>query len=205
MNRTSYQFQPENITEFKTQLLFWAQQFKTAVWLDSNNYIQKHSSFDAILAVDAFSEIETDYNNAFQKLKEFQTNTNDYIFGYLSYDLKNDVEDLTSNNFDGLHFPDLYFFQPKKLFFIKGNTVEIKYLNEFSSEIESDLKNINAAKGQKLKAKSDLKIKLRIHKDEYYKKLYLLSKTVPAVCHVVKSSLYSQRIGVPGTIRAAIN
>ena len=31
--------------------------------------------------------------------------------------LKNDVESLESNNFDGLQFPELYFFQPKKIFF----------------------------------------------------------------------------------------
>ena len=178
MNRTSYQFQPESISEFKTQLLFWAQQYKTAIWLDSNNYQQKHSNFDAALAVDAISEIETDYNNAFNKLKEFQTNVNDFIFGYLSYDLKNDIENLQSNNFDGLHFPDLYFFQPKKLFFIKGSTVEIKYLTKFSSEIEKDLKEIRAVKSKNQLSKKihkrvgePLKIKLRIHKDAYFKKI----------------------------------
>ena len=171
MQRTSKLIQITDVSEFKSKLLVWAQQFKTAVWLDSNNYQQKHSSFDATLAVDAFSEINTSYQQAFQKLKDFQTNTNDYIFGYLSYDLKNDVEDVTSNNFDGLHFPDLYFFQPKKIFFIKGNTVEIKYLNEFSSEIEKDLENINAAKSQKSTTNNPIKIKLRIHKDEYFEKL----------------------------------
>ena len=175
MNRTSYQFQPENIVEFKTQLLLWAQQFKTAIWLDSNNYQQKYSSFDAVLAVDAFSKIECDYNNAFNKLKTFQTNTNDYIFGYLGYDLKNDVEKLESNNFDGLHFSDLYFFQPKKLFFIKGTSVEIKYLAKFSSEIESDLMEIMKKKKEKKKAKKSvenpIKIKLRIHKDAYFEKI----------------------------------
>jgi para-aminobenzoate synthetase component 1 len=179
MNRTSHHFQPENIADFKSQLLLWAQQFKTVVWLDSNNYQQKYSNFDAILAIDTFSEIETSYLNAFSQLKAFQTKTNDYIFGYLSYDLKNDVENLTSNNFDGLHFPDLYFFQPKKLFFIKGNSVEVKYLTAFASEIETDISEINSAESQKPKAvtlsgvegKSDLKIKLRIHKDEYFQKL----------------------------------
>lgn len=179
MNRTSYQFQPESITEFKTKLLFWAQQYKTAIWLDSNNYQQKHSNFDAVLAVDAFSEIETDYNNAFNKLKEFQTKVNDYIFGYLSYDLKNDVENLHSNNFDGLHFPGLFFFQPKKIFLIKKNTVEIKYLNQFSSEIEKDLKEIRVVKIKKQQSNlahervggDPIKIKLRIHKDAYFEKI----------------------------------
>ena len=175
MNRTSYQFQPVSISEFKTQLLFWAQQYKTAVWLDSNDYQQKHYNFDAVLAVDAISEIETDYNNAFNKLKKFQTNINDYIFGYLGYDLKNDVENLQSNNFDGLHFPDLFFFQPKKLFFIKGTTVEIKYLTKFSSEIESDLTEIMKERREKKKEKrtfeNPIKIKLRIHKDAYFEKI----------------------------------
>jgi len=118
MQRTSIKIQIGNISEFKTQLLQWAQQFKTAVWLDSNNYHQKHSSFDAVLAVDAISTIETTYTNAFEQLKEYQSKVNDYIFGYLGYDLKNDVEKLTSSNFDELHFPDLFFFQPKKIYFI---------------------------------------------------------------------------------------
>ncbi len=98
----------------KEQLLQWSQQFDDVVWLDSNNYHQKYAKHDAVLAIDAFTSIQTDYHNAFEKLKEYQTITKDWIFGYLSYDLKNDVEDLQSNNFDGLAFPDLYFFQPKK-------------------------------------------------------------------------------------------
>tara|TARA_R110001583_G_scaffold49099_2_gene153786 strand:+ start:5424 stop:6728 length:1305 start_codon:yes stop_codon:yes gene_type:complete len=173
MQRTSHKIQIQNIAEFKNKLLNWAQQFKTAVWLDSNNYQQKHSNFDAILAVNAFSEIETNYNNAFNKLKEYQTETNDYIFGYLSYDLKNDVEDISSNNFDGLHFPDLYFFQPKKLFFIKGNTVEVKYVSDFKNDVETDLKVITSFKKGDFKTiqNQNIKIKLRIHKDEYYQKL----------------------------------
>ncbi len=171
MQRISQLIQITDVSEFKSKLLVWAQQFKTAVWLDSNNYQQKYSSFDAVLAVDSFSEIKTSHHQAFQKLKDFQTKTNDSIFGYLSYDLKNAIENVTSNNFDGLHFPDLYFFQPKKIFFIKGNTVEVAYLNEFSSEIKKDLEVINATNNQQPTTNNQIKIKLRIHKDEYFEKL----------------------------------
>jgi hypothetical protein len=66
---------------------------------------------------------------AFEDLKQYQQVTKDWLFGYLSYDLKNDIEELQSHNFDGLEFPDLYFFQPKKLFLLKGNELEIQYLN----------------------------------------------------------------------------
>ena len=176
MQRTNYKFQVKDISEFKKQLLLWAQQFEVAVWLDSNNYDQKYSNFDAVLAVDAVSKIEFSYENAFSQLKKYQSEVKDYIFGYLGYDLKNDVENLTSANFDGLHFPDLFFFRPKKLFFIKGNSVEIKYISAFEHKIETDLEKIwkSKVKSQKLKAKNQIKIKLRIHKDDYYKKINIL-------------------------------
>ncbi len=163
----------KNIETFKQKLLDWSSQFDEVVWLDSNNYSQKYSSYDAILAVDAFTAIQTDYTNAFEKLKEYQTITEDWIFGYLTYDVKNDVEALKSNNYDGLEFPELYFFQPKKLFLIKGNQLEIQYINAVDDELESDLIEIKEFdKAEKEESdKSDIKIKLRIHKDEYFEKV----------------------------------
>ncbi|MBT8260430.1 MAG: aminodeoxychorismate synthase component I, partial [Bacteroidia bacterium] len=93
---------------FKKKLLRWSHQFDDVVWLDSNDFNQSNSNYDVILAVDAFTSIQSDFQDAFQKLKEYQTTTKDWIFGYLSYDLKNDIEQLESNNFDGLQFPDIY-------------------------------------------------------------------------------------------------
>tara|TARA_R110002072_G_scaffold9011_5_gene44408 strand:- start:3346 stop:4554 length:1209 start_codon:yes stop_codon:yes gene_type:complete len=142
------------------------------VWLDSNNYEQNYSSYDAILAVDAFTGIQTDYFQGFAKLKEYYTSTNDWIFGYLTYDLKNDVEDLKSENHDALGFPDLYFFQPKKLFLLKGNQVEVQYLNYVDDELEADLKDIRHCEGEgRGNLSNKIKIKLRIHKDEYFEKV----------------------------------
>lgn len=166
----------EDIENFKNQLLNWAQQFDDVVWLDSNpesnKQHQKHYSYDAILAVDAFTSIKTDFHQGFAKLKEYQSYTKDWIFGYLAYDLKNDVEVLKSENFDGLGFSDLCFFQPKKIFLVKGNQVEIQYLNFVDDEIDDDLlaiKNrVEAARGTVF---SDIKIKLRIHKDAYFDKV----------------------------------
>ncbi|UWY30388.1 anthranilate synthase component I family protein [Flavobacterium sp. TR2] len=127
---------------FKEQLLSWAQQFREVVFLDSNSYPQQYSSFDCILAVDAFTSLKTDYYNAFEDLKQYQQNTKDWLFGYLSYDLKNDIERLQSNNFDGLNFPDLFFFQPKKVFILKGNELEIQYLMLCDDEFEEDFEEI---------------------------------------------------------------
>ncbi len=170
--RLSKSYYIENAEQYKQKLLFWSQQFNEVIWLDSNNYPQKTLGYDAILAVDAFTSIQTDYFNAFEKLKEYQSLTNDWIFGYLSYDLKNDLEALTSVNYDGLEFPDLYFFQPKKIFFIKGNTVEVFYLNMISEELEYDLNKIEKfAPTKQNSIENNIKIHLRIHKDAYFQKL----------------------------------
>ncbi|MDG1398853.1 MAG: anthranilate synthase component I family protein [Polaribacter sp.] len=191
MQRTIKTFSVENTNVFKKQILLWAQQFETVLWLDSNNYKQQYSSFDCGLAVEEFTSIKTDYLNAFEKLKEYQTITKDYIFGYISYDVKNDVEELFSNNLDGLGFADLFFFQPKKLFFIKGNTIEFQYLKMVDDEIESDFEEISnltfQTQSRNLKNKtsnSDIKIKLRIHKDEYYAKVNKI------IDHIKRGDIY---------------
>jgi len=172
--RTSIILEVQNPKEFKQQLLNWSGQFREVLFLDSNEYHQNYTSFDAVLAVDAFTSIQTDEHNAFEDLKQYQQTTKDWLFGYLSYDLKNDMETLVSANFDGLHFPDLFFFQPKKLFLLKGNQLEIRYLNMCDDEIEKDLEEIrkqtiqqnqNSDQGEKLK------IQQRISEERYIKKV----------------------------------
>jgi para-aminobenzoate synthetase component 1 len=141
--RTIKEYHLNNSTEFKEKLLSWSDQFDEIAWMDSNNYPQKTSSFDQILAVQAFTAIKTDAHGAFDRLWEYQESTRDWIFGYLSYDLKNDIENLTSNNFDGLRFPDLYFFQPAKIFLIKGDKLELHYLKMADDEMDDDFGEIN--------------------------------------------------------------
>lgn len=138
--------------------------------MDSNDYPQQYSSFDCMLAVDAFTSIKTDYQNAFEDLNQYQQITKDWLFGYLSYDLKNNVEDLNSTNFDGLDFPDLFFFQPKKLFLIKGNQLEMQYLNMCDDEIEEDFEDIRLQKVDFRFEISDIEIKQRISKENYLEK-----------------------------------
>lgn len=185
MHRTVKTYEVSNVRDFSDQLFAWSQQYETVMWLDSNEYEQSYSSFEKALAIQEFTAIKTDYFNAFEKLKEYQLVTKDYIFGYISYDVKNDTERISSQNFDGLQFPDLYFFQPKKLIFINGNTIEFKYLRMIDDEIESDFEAItNQGSLPKSKDNSEVKIKLRIHKDEYH------GKVTKALEHIHRGDMY---------------
>ena len=184
MKRTTTKIHLEKPLDFKNKLLSWAQQFKQVVWLDSNAYPREYSNFDTVLAVDAYSFLKCDNKNAFSELKQYKNTTQDYILGYLSYDLKNDTEDLESNNKDGLQFPELYFFQPKKLFFIKDSMLEICYLDTYENEIKNDLAEINEIATPPLADRKDVKIHKRITKKQYLKKLDIILE------HIHRGDIY---------------
>ena len=192
--RTSITKHIENPVEFKQQILTWAQQFREVVFMDSNDYPQRYSSYDCLLAVDAFTSVKTDYHNAFDDLKQYQQVTKDWLFGYLSFDLKNDVEHLHSNNFDGLAFPDLFFFQPKKVFLLKENQVEIQYLNMCDDEVVADLEEIGlqvldfekqtVRQSMSYRAQSRDEVQQRISKENY------LEKVSKVLEHIHRGDIY---------------
>lgn len=169
--RTSFKQDITHLVDIKKQLLLWSQQFREVAFMDSNQYQQDYSSYDWILAVDAFTSIKTDYFNAFEDLKQYQQSIQDWIFGYLSYDLKNDTEVLVSNNFDGLGFPDLFFFQPKKLFLAKGNEIEIRYLNFCDDEFEADWEEIKSIVTDFEILETNVQIQQRISAEAYQEKV----------------------------------
>ncbi len=142
--RTKRTFQIQHASRFKAQLLEWSARYQEVVWLDGNGIPDKYSSYDAVLATEAFTAIKTDEDSGFDKLEEYQQTTGDWLFGYLSYDLKNDTENLFSKNRDGLEFPALYFFQPVRLILIRGNTAEFHYLRMVEEEMEEDFSQIKS-------------------------------------------------------------
>lgn len=139
--------------------------------MDSNSYPQEYSSFDCLMAVDAFTSLKTDFHNAFEDLKQYQQTTKDWLLGYLAYDLKNDTESLKSTNLDGLEFPDLFFFQPKKIFLLKENQLEIKYLFLCDDEVEEDFEEIIQNKNDSFETLDKVEVQQRISKELYIQKV----------------------------------
>ena len=197
--RTSIHKEISNATLFKSQLLTWAQQFREVIFLDSNEYPQKYSNYDCILALDAFTSITTDYHNAFEDLKQYQQTSKDWIFGYLSYDLKNDTEELNSSNFDGLQFPDLFFFQPKKLFLLKNNQLEIQYLNMCDDEVDEDFNLILNTKVISEENPTSIEIQPRISRDLY------LEKVTKMLEYINKGNIYEANFCMEFYADTAIN
>ena len=184
--RRAKEIEVNDIPDFKIKLLKWAQSYSEVTWLDSNQCSQAYSNFDAVLAVDAFTSLQTGFDQAFAQLHDYHLKTSDWIFGYLSYDLKNNLEDLESSNFDGLRFPELFFFQPKKLFFFKNSTVTIQYLDCVFKEMDNDLfqiKNATTSTFNGIKHNA-LKIKPRVSQQDYIDLIHKLKS------HIQRGDIY---------------
>lgn len=158
--------------DFLLKLQHWAQQFEVTAWYEGNSETYDYQSFDQMLGVNAVSELISHYNGGFEKLKTYVDQTQDYLLGYLGYDLKNDVEALTSANFDGLDFADIHFFQPEKLFIIHNDDISLCYHNSNAESIETDLRVIEnyTLTAQQFLPKS-VKISQRVSKEKYIKNI----------------------------------
>ena len=184
-----------NSKELKKQLAFWGNSHDVCLILDSNAHKNKYSSFDFLIAIGAESQLELkDSPNAFVQLNNYYNKTKDSIFGYLSYDLKNDLENLSSKNKDLLAFPELFFFQAKKIIKIKGNKLEFSYLTKYSQAINTDfetLKNYQPTTEQTNK----LKPVAQIDKADYLKTIQQIKADIQQgkyyeinYCHAFTSS-----------------
>ena len=128
----------------KGKLLFWAQKFEQICVLDSNSQTNgnngdfQYKSLDCKVAIGAYSELHGIGKNDFDRLKTYVDEIGDWVFGYLSYDLKNQLEELKSENLDSLKFPTLHFFQPELIVELVDTTLTISYLEEVMTEHEID-------------------------------------------------------------------
>jgi para-aminobenzoate synthetase component I len=105
-------------------LLEFAKKFSNFCFLDNHDY-EFDKSYDCIAACGNIQSIISDEKNGLESLDKFLKQNNDWIFGHVSYDLKNQIENLSSNNKDGIGFPDFYFFVPQVVFILSKETVKI--------------------------------------------------------------------------------
>ncbi len=168
-SRLSESFALANPSIFKRQVIEWIDGFEQCCYYDHNSYQgYRHKSYDVLAAAGMESElVSTEEEGAFDKLKNYCSEKKDWLFGHLSYDLKNDVEHLTSANFDGIGFPPLQFFQPTYVFEIKGNWVTIHSKSESPFHIFQTILQISISKNRKCKNYRPAKLLSRISKNNY--------------------------------------
>lgn len=178
MMRASGSYQINSPQHFKQKALQWASQFGHVAYLDHNQY-QGYSnpSFDCVIGAGAISSLQCNVGNAFEQLKEYHEQTNDWLFGFLGYNLKNEVEHLTSSLPDGTGFPDLFFFQPEHLVTILSNSsVTIESPTLSPDKIFEQICSTKVVSH----AHTPISMQARIGKEEYLKTIQQLREHIAA-------------------------
>lgn len=138
--RNSAIFPIKGLEFWKTQLLRWVATHSIGTYLDNPLRGQVEvggvasAPWECLAAVDALEVLEAQSGHAFEQLAAFQHRADGWLFGFFSYDLKNEVEALSSTHFDGIGLPDMGFFSPGTLVRITADTrSEAAWLLEIES------------------------------------------------------------------------
>lgn len=178
-------FHISDTSKFKEQLLFWSKKFQNVSILDSNevnlkaNSKMEYNTYELVAGIDALQIIEST-QNCFDRLKKELDDAKDWWFGYFGYDLKNEIEDLSSKNQDGLDMPGMNFFRPRWVFLLDIDTLLVHYFDEEFSEEEiyNLVKSILNIAVPKVKEVNVSEIKSRISSEEYLKAVKQLKEHI---------------------------
>ncbi len=189
--RKRLSFHISDTNKFKEQLLFWSKKFEYVSMLDSNNVNQKENSkkeyntYELLAGIDALQVIKPE-KKCFEFLKKEVDLTKDWWFGYLGYDLKNEIENLNSTNLDGLEMPAMNFFRPRWVFILDVDTLLVHYFDEeFTEEEIYDLvQNIQSFDIPEEKKVNATEIQSRISRNEYLQAVQQLKD------HIRKGDIY---------------
>jgi para-aminobenzoate synthetase component 1 len=119
---TSYLIDDFNF--FKNQLLNFGKKFSNFCFLDNHEY-EFDKSYECLAAFGSLSSITASKGCSLIQIDDFIKKSKDWIFGHISYDLKNEIENLSSENLDGIEFPDFQFFVPEIVIILSKKSIKI--------------------------------------------------------------------------------
>jgi para-aminobenzoate synthetase component 1 len=144
---------------------------------------QYYHNLDFLAGFGSLSVIE----GSFSSLRNQSLEINDWLLGFLAYDLKNEIEELTSHNFDGIGIPNLCFFQPRYMIIRRGGEWKLGYSSDADTR-ESALRWLEGVMGSKgesyLNRQNKLKLEMRESRESYLQKVEGIKQ------HIARGDIY---------------
>ena len=165
-------------------MLNWAAGFNIFCFLDNHGYQSTHHTQECLLAAGVQSKIEPSAGSAFRQLRDFSDQHDDWQFGHFSYDLKNEIEDLSSENPDHVQFPDLFFFVPQILVALSPEKLSIGLLNTNHSSVYQQIIGSPIQISGKAELNQKVNIRNRISKSDYCRTINQLRQ------HIIRGDCY---------------
>jgi len=166
-------------------LLSYSKTFTYSSILLSNKIEDKYSQYQTVVCLGSKKTISSD-KNSLNKLRNFHDKYKDWMFGFLSYDLKNEIENLNSENKDNFHVPNIFFFIPQTILFISNNELKVetflskneidKIIDDIKNKIDFDEKDnsveLQFTEGKESYIQKIRKIKEHIQRGDIYEMNY---------------------------------
>ncbi len=112
------------------RLLNFCRRFEPLVVLNSNTKEQiqtdPYHQFDILIGAGLIERLP-ETNDLFDQIKKTHLANPDWWFGYISYDVKNQLEHLESHNNDGIQAPEIFLFRPQYVFAFNGAKLSVEY------------------------------------------------------------------------------
>lgn len=178
--RTIQIFPVSEAISFKEKALSWANQFSHFSYLNPNDFSYLFDPFPHLLAAGTKKVIDFDGKDSFDSLKKYCQLNKEWLFGYFSYDLKNEIEALESHHIDRMDFPKIYFYQPEHLLFFEQGQVRI--LSDKADEVYHQINNTKNK--MNTKTVSAFNIQSKFSKNDYLNKAENIRR------HIIEGDVY---------------
>src|SRR5689334_430542 len=116
-------------------MLAWANRSGIFCFLDNHDYSIQPHRHDCLLAAGVKAFVEP---GSITDIDDFIKHYKGWIFGHLSYDLKNEIHEQQETRPNKVGFPHFFFFQPSSLLRLTGNElcIEAENADQLFSEIQ---------------------------------------------------------------------
>jgi para-aminobenzoate synthetase component 1 len=171
-----------DLYKIKQQVLDWSAQFNTCCFLDNQQYPSKDHSYECLVAAGERYRLQLASGKAFEELKKFSLQQDDWLFGHFSFDLKSETENSPSDLPDSIQFPDLFFFVPEIIVIIESNEIRIGLIGNHHQKVFEEIEN--GFFNRKKNTLQESVIQKRISKDQYLQTIHRLQQ------HILRGDCY---------------
>jgi para-aminobenzoate synthetase component 1 len=112
--KKTFRFPDSELDNLKKRMLHWANQYGILLFLDSNRYTHTDGRYECLCAADAVEWLPLqDADDPLTSLQTWHETQQDWLFGHICYDFKNQLETLTSRHKASSGFATIQYFRPR--------------------------------------------------------------------------------------------
>jgi para-aminobenzoate synthetase component 1 len=180
---TNCTFAVTKFEDVKKKMLSWANRFSIFCFLDNHQYQTDHHSIECLLAVGCKSRFSPNAGNALKDLQRYLNETSNWIFGHLSYELKNEIESSSRARKSKIEFPAIFFFEAEIIIRLSDKKMTIETESKSNAEkIFNDIMDVKERMADDKPGK--IKIQQNVSKEEYIDTIQKLQK------HILRGDCY---------------